>query len=100
MGQPNDEVANEIIINEILNEVREEIKRQLELWGVAFDDLNTANDWVAYICRYVAAGAYDGRVQAYDSEKFEEYLKKAAGICISAIAAIKRNGDCAPRHYD
>lgn len=74
--------------------VQEEVARQLELWGVDFDDKNTANDWVAYICRYVSkAGVND------TPEQFKTNLIKAAALCVSAMNAIDRNGDCAPGHW-
>ena len=80
--------------------IEEEVSRQLKLWGVNFDDQNTANDWCAYICRYVSEGAYSGRQNQYTPERFKEHLKKAAALCVSAIVAIERNGDCSPRHYE
>lgn len=87
-------------IPQIIDDLKMEVLRQLELWGVDFDDKNTANDWAAYICRYVTEGAYIGRRTLYTPVRFREYLKKAAALCISAMAAIDRNGDCAPRHYE
>ena len=36
----------------------------------------------------------------YTPKKFREHLMKSAALCISAILAIDRNGDCAPRHYE
>lgn len=74
--------------------------RQQKLWGNEFDDKNTANDWAAYISNYVNAGAYLGRQDKYSPERFREHLVKAATLCIAAIEAIDRNGNCAPRHYE
>ncbi len=99
MENPETGALGELIIA-TCEELEEEVSRQLKLWGTDFDDKNTANDWVAYITNYVAAGAYAGRKEKYSSEKFQECLKKAAALCVSAIVAIKRNGDCAPRHYE
>lgn len=87
-------------VAEIVKDLFDEVARAYNYWGTAFDDKNTANDWAAYICNYVASGAYTGRLEAYTPEKFTECLKKAAGLCIAAMLAIKRNGDCAPRHYE
>ena len=84
----------------ILDEVFSEHSRQVRFWGTTFDDKNTANDWCAYICKYVAAGAYAGRGEKYTPKEFRENLKKAATLCIAAMEAIDRNGDCAPRHYE
>jgi len=74
--------------------------RQQQLWGNKFDDKNTANDWASYICNYVSTGAYSGRQAQYTPQRFREHLLKAATLCIAAIEAIDRNGDCAPRHYE
>lgn len=87
-------------LTSVIDDLKMEVLRQLELWGTDFDDKNTANDWVAYICNYVANGAYAGRGEVYSPERFREHLKKAAALCISAICAIDRNSDCAPRHYE
>lgn len=81
-------------------EVEEEVSRQLKLWGTSFDDKNTANDWAAYVLYYVGQASYAGRKEKYSPQKFQENLKKAAALCISAIVAIDRNGNCAPRHYE
>lgn len=81
-------------------EVHLAVTRAIEMWGTEFDDKNTPNDWAAYICNYVAAGAYDGRQEKYTPERFRKHLAKAAGLCISAMLAIDRNGICAPRHYE
>jgi len=87
-------------LSEVLRGLEFEVWRQEKLWGTEFDDKNTANDWVAYICNYIARGAYAGREEQYTPQRFMENLLKAAALCISAILAIKRNGDCAPRHYE
>lgn len=84
----------------VLDEVFSERMRQMRLWGNEFDDKNTANDWASYITNYVATGAYAGRQEKYTPKKFRECLKKAATLCIAAMEAIDRNGDCAPRHYE
>ena len=85
---------------EVLDSVENAVERQIKLWGAEFDDKNTANDWVAYICHYVAKGAYCGRKYGYSPEKFRKHLITTAAMFISAIAAIDRNKDCAPRHYE
>lgn len=81
-------------------EVHSAVTRALELWGTEFDDGNTANDWVAYVTYYVSSGAYAGRNENYTPEQYRKNLAKAAGLCIAAMLAIDRNGDCAPRHYE
>ena len=87
-------------VRKIIDYIRNEFTRQLSLWGTDFDDKNTANDWAAYISRYVNEGAYSGRQEKYTPKRFREHLIKAATLCVAAVAAIDRNGDCAPRHYE
>lgn len=84
----------------VANEILAEVERQLKLWGTDFDDKNTANDWGQYIIHYLGKATYSGREEEYSPEKFVTNMKKAAGLCISAILAVERNGDCAPRHYE
>jgi len=87
-------------IEEEVLSVKIEVIRQLELRGEQFDDQNTANDWIAYICHYVSEGAYNGRQEQYHPAQSKSFFKKAAASCISAMLAIERNGSCAPRHYE
>lgn len=84
----------------VANDIVAEVERQLQLWGTDFDDKNTANDWGEYILHYVAMATYSGRKEEYSPEKFKTNMKKAAALCLSAILAVERNGDCAPRHYE
>ena len=84
----------------ILAGIKTERERQVKLWGDDFDDKNTANDWAAYVSKYVNEGAYSGRQDKYTPERFREHLLKAATLCVAAVEAIDRNGDCAPRHYE
>ena len=84
----------------LITEIAEERVRQVKLWGNDFDNKNTANDWAAYICNYVTSGAYAGREAKYTPEGFRTCLLKAATLCVAAVEAIDRNGDCAPRHYE
>ena len=88
------------MVAKITEELMAERSRQDQLWGTEFDDKNTANDWCAYITNYVASGAYAGHNSDYSPERFRINLKKAACLCIAAIEAIDRNGQCAPRHYE
>ena len=82
------------------DDIHQEVLRQVELWGTEFDDKNTANDWVSYILYYLGQASYSGRKEQYNPEKFKENMRKAAALCVSAIVAVERNGDCAPRHYE
>ena len=88
-------------IENIVNEVKTERLRQGDMWGKAFDEQNTPNDWVAFITRYVSEGAYDGWECSYTPERFRRCLVKAAALCCAAIETMDRqNGHLAPRHYD
>ena len=93
-------MEGEAMINHILAKVQEEVVRQLVLWGNEFDDKNTANDWVSFCTHYLSEASYVGRKNEYTPEKFIENMTKVAGLAVSAIAAVLRNGDCAPRHYE
>ena len=85
----------------VLGEIDHERERQQELWGNTFDDLNTVNDWIAYICRYAAEGGYQGREKKYTAIRFRSFLVRAAAICVAAVETIDRNGGkLNPRHYD
>ena len=88
-------------MNEIIKEVHIEVERQIKLWGIEFDGKNTPNDWVAYIVKYAADAAYDGRHQKYSSEEFRLNMKKVAAIAISAMITHDHlSGELAKRHYD
>jgi hypothetical protein len=86
-------------VKKIIEEIGAERERQRILWPEKFDRKNTANDWAAYIARYVLEGAYDGSRDAYTRERFREYLVKAATLCVAAIEALDAGGP-SPRHYD
>lgn len=79
----------------IFDEVATELNTNAAVWGDEFDDKNTANDWVAYIAKYTGQAV----TLPFDRERFEEQMKKVAGLAVSAIAASRRGGP-AKRHYD
>lgn len=83
-------------IMEIFADIYQERLRQESAWGSAFDDKNTINDWVTYICQYttVAAGL---RLTPQDSRIA---LLKAASIIVAALEASYRNEGFPPRHYE
>jgi hypothetical protein len=86
-------------MDEIFEEIKAERARQDQFWGEKFDAKNTANDWVAYIVRYVSTAAYDGRERKFTNVYFRSQMIKAAALCIAAIEALDKN-ELAPRHYD
>ncbi len=76
-----------------------ERERQDSLFGPGFDAENTPSDWVAYICRYVAEGGYDGLNGVYTNARFREHLVKAGALVVAAIEQIDGVG-MALRHWE
>lgn len=69
---------------------------QNERWGPDFDDKNTKNDWVSYICRYACSGA----AMDQDTSEFVDAMFKVAALAVAAIEAGARNDGYPLRHYD
>lgn len=91
--------------SQILQAVGHERERQDDMWGDEFDRLNTANDWVAFITRYLARASGDsrrspGRRTTEGRFEFDTAMVQVAALAVAAIEASKRNGGPAPRHYD
>jgi len=63
-------------------------------WGLAFDDDNTVNDWVAYIAQYA------GNAIADDPQTQRKMLLKVATLAVAALEAFERNNGFSKRHYD
>lgn len=83
-------------MDKILEEIRRERERQDKLWGTAFDDRNTINDWAAYI------GQYNGQAIDMLNSPVEQRiaLVKVAALAVAALEAFDRNDGFPPRHYD
>ncbi len=64
-------------------------------WGEDFDRKNTLNDWVIYSMSFAA----DATRMDTTLQEQETYLRKAAGLLVSAIDMLQREG-FAPRHYE
>lgn len=62
-------------------------------WGDDFDSKNTANDWVAYISKYLGQAV----TLPWDSETFKKNLVKVANL---AATAYSRADSLPKRHYD
>lgn len=67
---------------------------QVNKWGHEFDSKNTANDWVAYIARYVDSAV----TLPWDKEQFQKGLVKVATLCAAAYEWSEKG--MANRHYD
>ena len=78
---------------EFISSVVEERDYQNAKWGSDFDDKNTVNDWVVYLCSYAGMASSGER-------EFEQAMVKVAAIALAAVETHERNGGLAPRHYD
>lgn len=91
----------EIIFDDIKHELS---RKSVKKWGDQFDKNNTINDWVTFICMYASDAAkleYSSpKSKALDPKDSRLYLIKAAGLCISAIHNLDKNGKWLKRHYD
>lgn len=79
----------------ILDEIGREIERAKKEWGEEFDRKNNLDNWIAYVVKYLGKAAAMGAT----IEEQETNLRKAAGILISAIDMMRREG-FQPRHYE
>ncbi len=82
-------------IDLILEEIALEVERAKLTWGEDFDRKNTLNDWVIYSMSFAA----DATRMDTTLQEQETYLRKAAGLLVSAIDMLQREG-FAPRHYE
>ncbi len=80
----------------VIDDVKAERCYQREKWCMAFDDRNTLNDWVAYICHY--AGRATEMHRGVEEQKSD--MVKVATLAVAALEAVKRNGHFPPRHYE
>ena len=71
---------------------------QEKKWGDDFDEKNTINDWVTYICRYASNAAFHDK-QPVDQEKVKQAFIKVATLALAALEMQEKHG-LAPRHYD
>lgn len=77
---------------EIFGLIEGEREYQNNKWGTEFDAKNTANDWVAYMTKYLGQSV----TMPMDEERFRQQLLKVATL---AVAALEQE-QFAPRHYD
>lgn len=88
-------------LQKIFSEVREERVYQDEHWGTEFDDLNTPNDWAAYMLVYLGqAVAMNRETRQFDRERFRTQMLKTVTIGVAALQALERNDGMPRRHYD
>jgi len=92
----NENTHDSCVMEEILNKILNEHDDAFRKWGTDFDDKNTLNDWVSYICRYASSAAED----QITNEESAKRLCKAAGLIVSSLEALDKNGNWADRHYE
>ena len=80
----------------IYNEIITEREYQDNKWGTAFDDKNTANDWVAYLVCYLGKAV----TLPWDRAIFRQMVLKVAALCFATLETLERNDGLPPRHYD
>lgn len=64
--------------------IRKEVEHQQSIGATNTDNLNTPNDWVAYITSY-AGRAADTYRNGRENQSFRENLIKVAALCVSAL---------------
>ncbi len=52
-----------------------------------FDETNTKNDWIAYICAYVGRAADKVFRNEREGQTFRENIVKVAALCVAALEA-------------
>lgn len=78
---------------EIFIKIDAERSYQEQKWGNEFDNLNTPNDWVSYLTKYLGKSVNS---HAKDCADFRGNILKVATMCV----AILEREQYAPRHYD
>jgi hypothetical protein len=77
---------------EIFASIEKERAYQEQRWGNGFDTLNTPNDWVTYITKYLGQSV----TMPFNAEQFRTQLLKVATLAVAAL----EQPTYAPRHYD
>ena len=72
--------------------IESERRYQDKKWGTDFDTLNTPNDWVAYISKYLGQAV----TMPFNDNTFRLQMVKVAALATAAL----EQPSYAPRHYD
>lgn len=80
----------------VLAEVELERRYQNGKWGQGFDNLNTINDWSAYISQWL------GKATSHTQSPVggRDNLIQVAALAVAAVEAFDRSESWAERHYD
>ena len=79
-------MTNSELHHTIMKAIETEVARQAIIGNSDNDDLNTPNDWVAYITSY-AGRAADTHRNYNENQGFRENMIKVAALCVSALKA-------------
>lgn len=81
--------GNDFIEEDIFKEISAERKYQDKKWGgPEHDDLNTCNNWVAYITKYSTGWAW--KISPPTLVEFRRSMVKVAALAVAAIEAVDR----------
>lgn len=72
----------------VINDILKERAYQASIWGVEFDNKNTATDWFSYIEEYNHKA-----VIALDDKVWRNQMIKVASLAVAAVEAFDRNGN-------
>ena len=67
--------------DKVLEEIKAEREYQEKRWGTANDDLNTSNDWITYIVKYVGKGY----TFPFTAVAFRKSMVQVAALAVAAI---------------
>ena len=81
---------------DIFVKVNHEREYQEGKWGSEFDNKNTLNDWVNYICHYATKSS----MEHDELTAQRNCLIKVAALAFAALEASYRNDGFPKRHYD
>ena len=89
--------ADNEFFNNLISSMIAERAYQMEKWGDGFDADNTANDWHAYISKYLGMTL----VKDMSEESLADFRANLVKVITLAMAAIEwSERGMAPRHYD
>jgi len=82
-----------------LGDLADEAVESAGKWSPEFDDANTLNDWVVYICMYATDAAKMG---ISPQESYQKLLKamNLCGLAATRMRGDEGHGDVTARHYD
>ena len=77
----------QLVLDNIITDIEEELINSQNKWGVDFDNKNTADDWAAFIVRYLGQ-AISLPLNTVD---FRNKMIKVAALAIASLETLARN---------